>query len=68
MKKAYGRTNEAVRQICRNINQRADDRDQLLILVVRLQEVLREERHRTTVAKIAAPSDEDDPFDKIMVA
>ena len=68
MKKAYSRTNEEVRRICRNINQRSHDRQQLQTLVVRLQEVLREERHETPVMKMIEHSDGDDPFDKIMVA
>lgn len=68
MKNADGRTNEEVRRICRDINQRSNDRQQLQTLVVRLQDVLREERHETPVMKMIEHSDGDDPFDKIMVA
>jgi len=73
MKNAYGRTNEEVRRICRDINQRANDREQLLTLVVRLQNVLQQdalqkERPETPAMEVNAQSDEDDPFDKIMVA
>jgi hypothetical protein len=65
MRKADGRVNQEVRQICRDINSRADDPEKLQTLVIRLQEVLRHERYDTrTVKFIAQP---DDPFDKIMV-
>ncbi|HWY57729.1 MAG TPA: hypothetical protein VNZ03_24930 [Terriglobales bacterium] len=57
-----------VRQLCRDINNRVDDREKLQSLVVRLQEVLREERYETRVVKVAGPPDHDDPFDKILVA
>ncbi len=65
-----GRINEKVRRICRDINNRADDRKELQILVFRLQEVLRQEgatdQHETRAMKVTALAD--DPFDKIMVA
>jgi len=60
-----GRTNENVRQLCRDINNRADDPEKLQILVVRLQEVLREERCDTRAVKVKTQPD--NPFDKIMV-
>jgi len=62
--------NEEVRQICRAINRRADDHEQLQMLVVRLQEVLRAEIPRQQRSEIRAPKtmlQPDDPFDKIMV-
>ena len=59
---------DKVRQLCHDINDRADDREKLQTLVVRLQEALREERYQAPVVKLAAPLDNDDPFDKIMVA
>jgi hypothetical protein len=68
MKKVDGRMTDNVRQLCRDINNRVDDREKLQSLVVRLQEVLREERYETRVVKVAAPADHDDPFDKILVA
>jgi hypothetical protein len=68
MKKVDSYINENVRQLCRDINNRADDRKKLQTLLVRLQEVLREEQYETRVAKATAPTDNDDPFDKIMVA
>jgi hypothetical protein len=58
---------EKVRKLCRDINNQADDRERLQTLVVRLQEALREERYETRVKVTARPND-DDPFDKIMVA
>ena len=65
MRKADGRVNEEVRQICRDINSRADDPEKLQPLVIRLQEVLRHERYDTRTVKVIAQLD--DPFDKIMV-
>jgi hypothetical protein len=65
MKKAYRRTNEAIRHICRDISRRANDRAQLQSLIVRLETLLRENRDESITAKIAAQ--QDDPFDKIMV-
>jgi len=44
MKKVDGSINEKVRRICRDINNRANDRQKLQTLVIELQEVLREER------------------------
>jgi hypothetical protein len=67
MKKVDGHIKDNVRQLCRDINNRAGDREKLQTLVVRLQNVLREEQYETKVVKVAAPAS-DDPFDKIMVA
>lgn len=65
MKRAYRRTNEAIRQICRDISRRANDRAQLQTLIVRLEALLRENRNDRTTVEIAAQ--QDNPFDKIMV-
>jgi hypothetical protein len=65
MKRAYRRTNEAIRQICRDISRRANDRAQLQMLIVRLEALLRENRNDRTTVEITAQ--QADPFDKIMV-
>ena len=65
MKQANDRMNKQVRRICRDINHRSDDRQQLEILMIKLQEVLREERHDTGAAKVTSRSD--NPFDAIMM-
>ncbi len=59
---------EKVRRLCRDINNRADDRERLQTLVVRLQNALLEEQCETRAVNIPARTDEDDPFDRIMVA
>lgn len=59
---------EKVRSLCRDINNRADDRQTLLTLAVRLQDALLKERCETRAARLTVRTDEDDPFDKIMVA
>ena len=64
MKKVDAHANETIRKLCRDINQRADDRDRLQTLVVRLQQALREP-HETRVMKVTASGE--NPFDKIMV-
>ncbi len=64
MKRADNPMNKKVRRICRDINNRSDDRQQLEILMIKLQEVLREERD-TRAVKVAPRSD--DPFDAIMI-
>jgi hypothetical protein len=58
---------EKVRRLCRDINNRSDDREKLQTLVIRLQEALREEWYEVRELRIGAPMDGDDPFDKIMV-
>jgi hypothetical protein len=65
MKRAYRRSNEAIRQICRDISRRANDRAQLQTLIVRLEALLRENRDDLSKVQIAAQ--QDNPFDKIMV-
>jgi hypothetical protein len=65
MKKAYRRTNQAIREICRDIGRRANDRTQLQSLILRLEALLRENRDDSITVKITAQ--QDDPFDKIMV-
>ncbi len=65
MKQADNPMNKRVRRICRDISNRSDDRRQLEILVVKLQEVLREERYDTRIVKAASRSD--NPFDAIMI-
>jgi hypothetical protein len=75
MKNAYSRTNEEVRQICRDINEQSNDREQLQTLVVRLQQVLSQEmlrnvtlnRHRVDVRMVKATAQRDNPFDRIMI-
>jgi hypothetical protein len=57
---------EKVRRLCRDINNRADDRERLQTLVGRLQETLRLESYETRAA--TRPPETDDPFDKIVVA
>ena len=59
---------EKVRPICRDINNRADDREKLQTLLVRLQDALLEEQYETRAVISTARTDENDPFDKIMVA
>jgi hypothetical protein len=68
MAKADSCVHEKVRRLCRDINNRADDRETLQILVVRLQDALLEEKYESRAVISAARTDEDDPFDKIMVA
>jgi hypothetical protein len=58
------RMNKQVRRICRDISNRSDDRQQLEILMIKLQEILREERHDRAV-KVTSRSD--NPFDAIMM-
>ena len=65
MKQVNDRMNKQVRRICRDINNRSDDRQQLEILMIKLQEVLREERHDTRGVKLTSRSD--NPFDAIMM-
>jgi hypothetical protein len=65
MKKVDTRLNEKVRRLCRDINNRANDRTQLQTLVIQLQKALGEDRHGTGAVKFA--SKQDNPFDKIMV-
>jgi hypothetical protein len=65
MKKAYRRSNVAIRRICRDISRRANDRRQLQSLILRLEALLRENRDDSITVKITAQ--QDDPFDKIMV-
>ncbi|MGD0268505.1 MAG: hypothetical protein ABSB14_05540 [Candidatus Sulfotelmatobacter sp.] len=57
--------NKKVRRICRDINSRSDDRQQLEILMIKLQDVLREERYNTRAVQVNSRSE--NPFDKIMV-
>jgi len=57
--------NKKVRRICRDINSRSDDRQQLEILMIKLQDVLREERYDTRAVQVNSRSE--NPFDKIMV-
>jgi hypothetical protein len=64
MKQVNDRMNKQVRRICRDISNRSDDRQQLEILMVKLQEVLREER--LDAHAIEVPSRSDNPFDAIM--
>jgi len=70
MKKAYGRTDEEVRRICRHINERSNDRERLQTLVLRLQEVLSKEvpsndSNHTCMVKVTAQRE--NPFDRIMI-
>jgi hypothetical protein len=65
VKTVNGRLNEKVQRLCRDINNRADDREKLQTLVIQLQRVLGEQRFETRVAKFTAQRD--NPFDKIMV-
>ena len=58
---------EKVRRLCRDINNRADDRETLQTLVVRLQDALIEEQYGSRAVNITARTNGDDPFDKIMV-
>lgn len=60
----HDRSNDKVRQLCRNINNRADDRESLQTLVIQLQAALGE-RYETRARKTV--SQRDNPFDKIMV-
>lgn len=57
--------NKKVRRICRDINSRSDDRQQLEILMIKLQDVLREERYDMRAVQVSSRSE--NPFDKIMV-
>jgi hypothetical protein len=59
---------EKVRRLCRDINNRADDREKLQTLLVRLQDALLEEQYETRAVISTARTDDNDPFDKIMVA
>jgi hypothetical protein len=69
MAKGDSCVHKKVRRLCRDINKnRADDRETLQALVVRLQDALLEEQYETRAVNIGARTDEDDPFDKIMVA
>jgi hypothetical protein len=65
MKQADAHMNKKVRRICRDINSRSDDRQQLEILMIKLQDVLREERYNTRAVQVNSRSE--NPFDKIMV-
>jgi len=77
MKRVDGRINEKVRRICRSMYNRAGDRKKLQTLLVRLQELLRQEVARQRAPRkgeryeprVAAKmtSQLEDPFDKIMV-
>jgi hypothetical protein len=66
MKQVNDRMNKQVRRICRDINKRSDDRQQLEILMIKLQEVLREERYDTR--EVRGRSRSDNPFDAIMIS
>jgi len=68
MAKADSFVQEKVRRLCRDINNRADDREKLQTLLVRLQDALLEEQYETRAVISTARTDENDPFDKIMVA
>jgi len=68
MAKGDSCVHEKVRRLCRDINTRADDRETLQALVARLQDALLEEQYETRAVNIGTRTDEDDPFDKIMVA
>lgn len=68
MAKADFCVHKKVRRLCRDINNRADDREKLQTLVVRLQNALLEEQYETRAVISTARTDENDPFDKIMVA
>jgi hypothetical protein len=68
MAKADSFVHEKVRRLCRDINNRADDREKLQTLLVRLQDALLEEQYETRAVISTARTDENDPFDKIMVA
>ena len=57
--------NKKVRRICQDINNRSHDRQQLEILMVKLQDVLREERYDTRAPQVGSRSE--NPLDKIMV-
>jgi len=67
MKEVHRRINKKVRQLCREINNRAGNREKLQSLSAQLQEVLQEQACETRVVNVTAPY-EDNPFDKIMVA
>ncbi len=65
------RINRRIRRLCRDIHHRADDRVRLQTLVVRLQEVLRQQgltEVRYDIREVGATAPADDPFDKIMIA
>ena len=65
MKQVNDRMNKQVRRICKDINNQSADRQQLEILMIKLQQVLREERHDTGAVKLTSRSD--NPFDAIMM-
>jgi hypothetical protein len=65
MKKTSDRSDEKVRRLCRDISHRADDREKLQTLVIRLQQALGENRYQAQAVKFTAQRD--NPFDKIMV-
>jgi ATP phosphoribosyltransferase len=67
MNKVHRRIDKIIRRLCREINERADDRQKLHTLVVRLQQVLRKAQYETQMMKVTAQH-EDNPFDKIIVA
>ncbi len=70
MKKAYGRADEEVRRICRDINEQSNDRETLQTLVLRLQEVLSKKapsnNHNHTCA-VKVTAQRENPFDRIMI-
>jgi hypothetical protein len=63
MMQGNDRMNKQVRRICRDISKRSDDRQQLEILMIKLQEILREERLDCSEG---VTSRSDNPFDAIM--
>ena len=65
MKQVDSHMNKKVRRICQDINNRSHDRQQLEILMIKLQDVLREERYDTRAVQVSSRSE--NPFDKIMV-
>jgi len=65
VKQVNDRMNKQVRRICKDINNQSADRQQLEILMIKLQQVLREERHDTGAVKLTSRSD--NPFDAIMM-
>jgi hypothetical protein len=60
----HDRNEDKVRQLCRDIHNRADDRERLQTLVIQLQAAL-VRRYETRAGKFAPQRD--NPFDKIMV-
>jgi hypothetical protein len=65
MKQLDSHMNKKVRGICHDINNRSHDRQQLEILMIKLQDVLREECYDTRALQVSSRSE--NPLDKIMV-